>query len=108
MSEFGDRFTAAGITKLLGHLGDSVTYTPVSTGVGVSRTAIFNEMVGVAGDKEANAIFTMSSNASTGVASPARGDRITTSDNRVWSIIDIRSDAAGTHELRATTPELIA
>ena len=96
MSDFGTKFTASGITKLLDLLGDAITYTPVG-GAAVSRRAIYNRQV-FALDVIDDAYFTMSTDATSGVASPREGDKITYSGD-VWVVVDARVDQDGAAEL---------
>ena len=103
MSRFGDRFEEVGITELVNELGDSVTYTVAATGSTSTIDAIFNEFVGAL-DEFGNAIFTIQSS---DVSSPQRGDTITLASN-VWTVLDVRSDNAGGHELRVVIPQVIS
>ena len=103
MSKFGDKFSEAGIDRLIDELGDTVTYKVASSGSTSSISAIFNEFVGAL-DEFGNAIFTIKSS---DVASPKRGDLITLGTN-VWTVLDVRSDNAGGHELRVVIPQDIS
>lgn len=102
MSDFGDKFTSQGIVKLLDRLGDSITYTPAATGTAVTRTAIFNPLDSAG--HEARGLFHIASDGTTGVAAPARGDRITFNSD-VWTVVEIHRDKIGAWELTATLPE---
>ena len=104
MSAFASWFAASGMTKLLDQLGQTITYTPVG-GSPVTRQAIFNEFVG-AFDEKGNAIFTIASDSTTGIASPGRGDKITLGSD-IWEVWDVRADQAGGFELRCGVPILV-
>ena len=97
MSMFGDLFGAAPMLKLLDVHGDTVSYKNVA-GTVTSLTAIYNELVG-AMDDFGNAIFTLSTDPTIGVASPSRGDEITFAGDK-WTVVDVRDDNAGMAELR--------
>lgn len=92
--------------RLLDQLGDDVTYSP-ETGSDVVIKAIFNEFVGFV-DDQARAIFTVSTLASNGVASPQEGDRITIVGESVyWTVVDVRDSKDDTAELRCDRSKLI-
>ncbi len=103
MSDFGNKFAAQGIVKLLNRLGDSITYTTLA-GSSTTRTAVF-DVLDEYGESR-RGVFVMASDAATGVASPVAGDKITDASALVWTIVDVRPDGAGCHELLAHTPKL--
>ena len=90
--------------KLLEVEGETVTYT-TSAGVASSISAIFDRMI-YANDEKQDGHFHISDNASTGIASPNRGDTVT-HESVVWTVIDIRTDDDGSHELRCVAPYAI-
>lgn len=95
MSDFGTEFENAW-PLMDNHLADDITYIPVgSAGAGTTVRGVFNEFVGAI-DDVSRAILTVSSDE---VTSPARGDKFRVA-GYLWRVIDIRSDNAGTHELR--------
>lgn len=83
---------------MIDHLGDDCDYVSVTGAVTKTIKGIFNEFVGAI-DELTRCIITIKSDATLGVASPRRGDQLTVAGN-TWYVIDIRSDNAGTHELR--------
>lgn len=100
-SDFSTKFTAA-MPKFLERLAELIIYTTVA-GSASTRTAIVN----VSDDFSDvwRATFTMSSNATLGVASPEKGDRITY-DSNVWTVVGVVPDYAGGHEIHAVLPRL--
>lgn len=106
-SKFADKFGGAGgaFAKLLEAFGEAITYTPVATRVGISRSAIYNRMT-YAVDQNQDAHFQMSSDATLGVATPVRGDRIT-HEGTIWTVEDARADDDGSHELKCRAPERV-
>jgi hypothetical protein len=99
VSRIGDWNDDFCMAEMITHLGDSVTYRPVDSATSRTISAVFNEFVGAI-DEISRAIFTIhADNDTRGVTNPRRGDRITL-DGREWKVVDIRSDEAGTHELR--------
>lgn len=98
-SRFGELFAAYGLPQLMESLGQSVTYTPVATGVGASITAIVDydndelmmDMDG--GADKRTATLTVYDAATVGVASPAVRDRVTI-DGDNWYVSEVleRSD----------------
>lgn len=98
-SRFGDIFAAYGLPQLFESLGQSITYTPVATGVGASITAIVDydndEMLaGMDGTiDDRTATLTVYDAATVGVAAPAVRDRVTI-DGDYWYVSEVleRSD----------------
>ena len=103
-SKFADKFTAVGFVKLLDQFGEDVTIT-TPAGASVTRKAIFNRMV-FARDHNQDASFQIAADATTGVASPTRGYRIT-HESVVWTVEEVRTDDDGSHELMCRAPELV-
>lgn len=100
-SDFSSKFTAAAMPKLLDRMGESVTYATVA-GSSVTRSAIVN----VSSDGlNWTAIFDIASDSTTGVAAPAKGDRITY-DTNVWTVVEVIPNYAGGHEIHAVLPRL--
>lgn len=100
-SDFSNKFTAAAMPKLLERIGESIIYTTVA-GSSVTRTAIAN--VGSDG-LNWTAVFDTASDSTTGVAAPAKGDRITY-DSNVWTVVEVIPNYAGGHEIHAVLPRL--
>ena len=98
MSVIGDWNEDFCMAEMITHLGDSITYRVVNSSTTRTINAVFNEFVGAI-DEIARAIFTIHSDAVRGVVEPRRGDRLTLNGVE-WKVVDIRSDNAGTHELR--------
>ena len=105
MSKFGDLFGDGPMLGLLDIHGDTISYKTVA-GVTSSLTAIYNELVGAL-DDFANAIFTISTDASIGVAAPERGDEITFAGEQ-WTVVDVRDDEASMAELRCIRGQIVA
>ena len=105
MSMFGDMFGAAPVRKLLDVHSDAVSYKKVD-GTVVTVNAIYNEFV-AAIDDFGNAIFTIASDPTLGLAEPERGDELTFAGEQ-WTVIDIRNDEAGMIELRCMRPIAIS
>jgi len=97
VSLFGDLFSDGPVSRLLAIHGDTISYKTVA-GVVTTPEAIYNELVG-AMDDFGNAVFTVSTDASIGIAAPERGDEITFQGDK-WVIVDVRDDFAGSAELR--------
>ncbi len=94
MSFAGD-FVTAGRGPLLEHFGVTVTYTPLTTGVGASITAVKHERSLGGGltdtpDRRATR-YTVSS---ADVAAPRQNDKITDADGNDW-LVDEIGDAVG-------------
>ena len=105
MSMFGEMFAAAPMRKLLDVHSDTVSYKQVD-GTVSSIAAIYNEFVGAL-DEYGNSIFTISTDASIGIASPERGDEITFAGEE-WTVLDVHDDEAGMAELRCIRPQAIS
>jgi len=105
MSSFGTRFTAA-FPRLLSEFGQSVTYTPISTLSGITRSVIFQRGPDV--EERGTATITCTTNATTGVAAPARGDTVTV-NSVVWVVVGTEVDTdEGNAVLSCVTPEAVA
>ena len=97
MSKFGDLFGDGPMLRLLDIHGDTISYKTVA-GVVTTPQGIYNELVGAL-DDFGNAVFTLSTDASIGIAAPERGDEITFAGDQ-WTVVDVRDDEAGMAELR--------
>lgn len=87
--------------KLLDVHGETaITYTVKLGGTTYQRRAIFTAREGVG--EERNAVFVMSTNATTGIADPRRGDTITFGQN-LWQVKDVVHGKDGGVELFCTT-----
>lgn len=106
MSEFGTRFEAQAMPRLLGRLGDSVTVT-LADGSTLTRTAIFNvQQYAIDHTQDAAFEFTDDSTAGLTAAQATRCTKVTL-DSVVWTVIDAKQDEDGGHRLLVKAPQLI-
>lgn len=80
------------LTELLDGMGDSCTYTPASTGVGVAVTGIFSRGA-QEGQPDTTGPVVMEAAVSAFTINPVKGDAVTW-NARNYRVLDVREDMA--------------